>query len=186
MFLVAGLGNPGLQYERSRHNMGYRAADELSRLWKMPFKAERMKGYFTTGRVAGSQAAIIKPTTYMNSSGRCILEAVTRLKVDLSELIVVFDDMDLPIGKIRLRLQGGPGTHNGMRSIVYELGSETFMRVRIGIGVPPENMDAVDYVLGNPQGEEAKLLEEAIIRASEAVDAIVRFGGEEAMQRYNK
>jgi peptidyl-tRNA hydrolase, PTH1 family len=186
MFLVAGLGNPGLQYERSRHNMGYLTADELSRLWKMPFKAERMQGYFATGKVAGSQAAIIKPTTYMNNSGKCLLEAVTKLKVDLSQFIVVFDDMDLPIGKIRIRLQGGPGTHNGMRSIVYELGSEDFIRIRIGIGMPPDDMDSVNFVLGKPQGDEQKLLDEAIIRASEAVDTIVRLGGEEAMQRFNK
>jgi peptidyl-tRNA hydrolase, PTH1 family len=184
--LIAGLGNPGLQYERSRHNMGYRAADELARLWRLSFRAERMKGYYASGTVAGGSAAIIKPTTFMNNSGLCIAEAVRKLKIDLSELIVVYDDMDLPVGKLRIRLKGGPGTHNGMKSIVGELGSEDFPRVRIGIGAPAEGADTVDYVLGRPEGEELKLLDEAVARAVEAVDAIVRFGVEVAMQRYNR
>jgi len=166
--------------------MGYRAADALSRLWKMPFKSERMRGFFASGRVADSPAAIIKPTTYMNNSGNCLREAVIKLKVDISDLIVIYDDMDLPAGKIRIRLKGGPGTHNGMRSIVYELNSEDFIRIRIGIGAPPEGVDAIEFVLGCPEEEELKLLDEAVIRAAEAVDMIVRKGAEEAMQRYNK
>jgi PTH1 family peptidyl-tRNA hydrolase len=186
LYLVAGLGNPGLQYERSRHNLGYRAADALAKIWKMPFKSEKMRGYFARGNVYGGAAAIIKPTTYMNSSGECLSEAVRKLKVDLSQLIVVYDDMDLPVGKIRIRLRGGPGTHNGMKSIVYDLNSEDFIRVRIGIGMPPEAVDTVDYVLGRPEGEELKLLDEAVQKAAEAVDCIVREGVEAAMQKYNK
>jgi peptidyl-tRNA hydrolase, PTH1 family len=186
MFLIAGLGNPGIQYERSRHNMGYQALDELSRLWKLSFKSERMHGYYASGNAAGGSVALIKPTTFMNNSGLCLAEAVTKLKVDFSELIVVYDDMDLPAGKIRIRLKGGPGTHNGMKSIVYELGIEDFIRVRIGIGTPPEGVDTVDYVLGRPEGEELKLLTDAVAKAAEAVDAIVRFGPETAMQRYNR
>jgi PTH1 family peptidyl-tRNA hydrolase len=186
LYLVAGLGNPGLQYERSRHNLGYRAADALSKLWKMPFKSEKMKGYFAQGNLYGDKAGIIKPTTYMNNSGECLAEAVRKLKVDLSQLIVVYDDMDLPVGKIRIRLQGGPGTHNGMKSIVFELNSEEFIRVRIGIGNPPEGEDTVNFVLGHGEGEEIKLLDEAVQRAAEAVDCIVREGAEKAMQKYNK
>lgn len=186
MFLVAGLGNPGMQYEKTRHNMGYWAVDELAKLWKFSFKSERMKGYFASGTAAGGSVALIKPTTFMNNSGFCLLEAVSKLKVDLSELIVVYDDMDLPVGKIRIRLKGGPGTHNGMKSIVYELNSEDFIRVRIGIGIPPDGVDTVDYVLGKPEGEELKLLVETSAKAAEAVDAIVRFGAEAAMQRYNR
>jgi PTH1 family peptidyl-tRNA hydrolase len=185
MFLVAGLGNPGLQYERSRHNLGYRAADALSKLWKMPFKSEKMRGYFAQGNVYGGRAAIIKPTTYMNLSGECIAQAVRKLKVDLSQLVVIYDDMDLPAGKIRIRLKGGPGTHNGMKSIVYELNSEDFIRVRIGIGTPPEFMDAVEYVLGHAEGEDKELLAEAVKKSAEAVDCIVREGAEAAMQKYN-
>lgn len=186
MYLVAGLGNPGIQYERSRHNLGYRTADALSKLWKMPFKSEKMRGYFARGNVYGGRAAIIKPTTYMNLSGECVALAVRKLKADLSQLIVVYDDMDLPVGKIRIRLRGGPGTHNGMKSIVYELNSEDFVRVRIGIGAPPECMDAAEYVLGRAEGEEKELLDGAVIKAAEAVDCIVREGAEAAMQKYNR
>jgi peptidyl-tRNA hydrolase, PTH1 family len=187
LYLVAGLGNPGLQYERSRHNLGYRAADALAKLWKMPFKSEKMKGYFAQGNIYGDKAAIIKPTTFMNNSGYCLAEATRKLKVaDLSQLIVIYDDMDLPVGKIRIRLKGGPGTHNGMKSIVFELGSEDFIRVRIGIGTPPEGVDTVDYVLGHADGEEKTLLDEAVAKAAEAVDCIVREGAEKAMQKFNK
>jgi PTH1 family peptidyl-tRNA hydrolase len=186
MFLVAGLGNPGLQYERSRHNLGYRAADALSEMWKMPFKSEKMRGYFAQGNAYGGRAAIIKPTTYMNLSGECVSQAVRKLKADLSQLVVVYDDMDLPIGKIRIRLKGGPGTHNGMKSIVYELNSEDFARVRIGIGTPPEGVDAVEYVLGHAEGEEKELLDAAVMKAAEAVDCIVRVGAEAAMRKYSR
>lgn len=186
MFLVAGLGNPGMQYEKTRHNMGYLAADELAKLWKLSFKSERMRGYFASGNAAGGAVALIKPTTYMNNSGLCLADAIRNLRVDFSELVVIYDDMDLPVGKIRIRLKGGPGTHNGMKSIVYELGTEDFIRVRIGIGTPPEGVDTVDYVLGRPEGEELKLLTEAVAKAAQAVDAIVRFGAETAMQRFNR
>jgi PTH1 family peptidyl-tRNA hydrolase len=186
MVLVAGLGNPGMQYAETRHNMGYWAVDGLARIWKLSFKSERMRGYFASGSAAGQAVALIKPTTYMNNSGLCLLDAMKGLRADFSELIVIYDDMDLPAGKIRIRLKGGPGTHNGMKSIIYELGSEDFIRVRIGIGVPPEGVETVDYVLGKPEGEERKTLTEAAAKAAEAVDAIVRFGAEKAMQQYNK
>lgn len=186
MFIIAGLGNPGLQYEKTRHNMGYLAVDTLARMWKMNFKSERYRGYFSSGQAAGDAVALIKPTTYMNLSGQCLADALKGLRAEYSELIVIYDDMDLPVGKIRIRLKGGPGTHNGMKSIVYELGTEDFIRVRIGIGAPPEGVDTVDYVLGKPEGEELELLTGAITRAAEAVDAIVRFGAETAMQRYNR
>jgi peptidyl-tRNA hydrolase, PTH1 family len=186
MHLVAGLGNPGMQYAESRHNMGYWALDELSKLWKLPFKSERMKGYFSSGSAAGGSVALIKPTTFMNNSGICLADAVRNLRVDYSEIIVVYDDMDLPVGKIRIRLKGGPGTHNGMKSIVNELGTGDFIRVRIGIGTPSEGLDTINFVLGRPEGEEKKLLSESVARAALAVDAIVRFGAETAMQRYNK
>lgn len=186
MFLVIGLGNPGIQYEKSRHNMGWLAADELARMWRVSFKSERMKGYYASASVGGDGVALLKPTTFMNNSGACVTEALRKLKADLSELIVIYDDMDLPVGRIRIRLKGGPGTHNGMKSIVCDLGSEDFIRVRIGIGAPPEGVDTVDYVLGKPEGEELTLLADAVKRAAEAVDAIVRLGPEAAMQRYNK
>ena len=186
MFLIAGLGNPGMQYQQTRHNMGYCAVDELSKLWKISVSSEKMKGYYGSGRAAGQAVSLIKPTTFMNNSGQCIIGAMNRLKVDLSELIVIYDDMDLPAGKIRIRLKGGSGTHNGMKSILFELGTEDFLRVRIGIGNTPEGMDTIGYVLGRPEGEELKLLQEACAKAAQAVDAIVRLGAEAAMQRYNR
>ena len=186
MVIVAGLGNPGLQYEESRHNMGYWAADALAKIWKVSFSSERYKAYFASARVAGDAAAILKPTTYMNNSGLCVVEAAKQLKLDNREIIVIYDDMDLPVGKIRVRMKGGPGTHNGMKSIVNELGSEDFNRIRVGIGMPAENEDIIDFVLGKPVGETYDLLRAAAVRAAEAADAIVRFGIETAMQRYNR
>ncbi len=186
MYLVAGLGNPGMQYEKTRHNLGYWAVDEVARLWRLSFRSERYRGYFASGSAAGDAVALLKPTTYMNLSGLSLADALRGLKADFSELIVVYDDMDLPVGKIRIRLKGGPGTHNGMKSIVGELGTEDFIRVRIGIGTPSEGVDTVDYVLGKPVGEELTLLTDAALKAAEAIDAIVRFGPEKAMQRFNR
>lgn len=186
MWLIVGLGNPGMQYEQTRHNMGYLAVDELSKLWKLPITHEKMHGYFASGRAAGQAVALLKPTTYMNDSGRSVAEAMSKLRVGLDELIVLYDDLDLPVGKLRVRLKGGPGTHNGMKSLIFDAGSEDFVRIRIGIGAVPQNMDIIDFVLGKPQDEERELLQAACKRAAEAVDAIVRLGAEQAMQRYNK
>jgi len=186
LIIVAGLGNPTIQYEKTRHNMGYWAVDELAKLWKISISSERLKGYLGKGRAAGDAAALLKPTTYMNNSGLCIVEAMNHFKAELSELVVIYDDMDLPVGSLRIRLKGGPGTHNGMKSIVSELGSEDFIRVRVGIGKPPQGMDTVEFVLGKPEGDELTLLQASTKRAAEAVDAIARFGAEVAMQRFNK
>ena len=186
MWLIVGLGNPGMQYEQTRHNMGYLAVDELSKLWRLPITGEKMHGYFASGRAAGQAVALLKPTTYMNDSGRSVAEAMGKLRVGMDELIVLYDDLDLPVGKLRIRGKGGPGTHNGMKSIIYETGAEDFARVRIGIGAVPPNTDIIDFVLGKPQIEELELLQAACKRAAEAVDAIVRLGVEPAMQRFNK
>ncbi len=186
MILVVGLGNPGMQYENTRHNMGYKAVDELSKLWRLPITHEKMHGYFASGRAAGQAVALLKPTTYMNDSGRSVAEAMRKLRVGMDELIVIYDDLDLPVGKLRVRLRGGPGTHNGMKSVIFDVGSEDFLRVRIGIGAVPQNTDIIDFVLGRPEAEEQDLLQTACKRAAEAVDAIVRLGAEQAMQRYNK
>lgn len=186
MYLVAGLGNPGLQYENTRHNMGYWALDELAGLWKIAFTAEKHHGYLATGRVAGDAVAAIKPTTFMNNSGQCLLAATRHFKLLPQEVIVIYDDIDLPAGKIRVRLKGGPGTHNGMRSIVDELGTEGFLRIRIGVGQPAQKGDLIQFVLGRPEGEEHDLLKVAARRAAEAADAIVRLGAEAAMQRFNR
>ncbi len=186
MYLVAGLGNPGLQYEQTRHNMGYWALDELAELWKLRFTGERFHGYLATGRVAGDAVALLKPTAFMNNSGQSLLAAMRHYKLLPQEIIVVYDDLDLPVGKIRVRVKGGPGTHNGMRSIVGDLGSEDFPRIRIGIGQPAQKGDLIDFVLGRPEGEERDLLKAAARKAAEAADAIVRLGLEPAMQRHNR
>ena len=185
MIIVVGLGNPGMQYEKTRHNMGYWALDELAKLWQIPFLAEKHKAYFGKGRTAGDTAMLLKPTTFMNSSGESVVDVLRFYKADVSNLVVVYDDMDMPVGSLRIRLKGGPGTHNGMKSIVNELGSEDFIRVRVGIGKPPVNMDTIGFVLGRPQGEEMEALLASTKRAAEAVDTIARIGAEAAMQKFN-
>jgi len=186
MIVIAGLGNPGLQYAATRHNVGFMAVDRLARDKGVAFnKSEHhgKTGFYFDG---GEKVLLVKPQTYMNESGRCVREIVDYYKVDLSDLIVIYDDVDLAPGGLRIRKKGGPGTHNGMRSIVDELGSGDFPRIRIGIGSQPPGWDLADYVLSQLGGDDRKVIDDTVALAAEAAALMVEKGIDLAMNRMNK
>lgn len=186
MYLIVGLGNPDSKYLLTRHNMGFWAIDELSQRCKVGIREQYALGVYGRGRVGGQDAILVKPTTYMNNSGICVADLARRYHVPDENIFIIYDDLDLPAGKLRIRMKGGPGTHNGMRSVVAELSGEDFPRVRIGIGRPGEQEDIIDFVLGQPQGEEREALMDAAQRAAQAVEEALRFGLEAAMQHFNQ
>lgn len=185
-WLIVGLGNPGLEYSATRHNMGFLCLDRLATKHRLRFTGKRAKSAVARGTVSGQDVALAKPQTYMNLSGEAVRELLKVYGVPLRALLVVYDDVDLPTGTIRLRERGGPGTHNGMRSIVEELGNTDFPRLRIGVGQPTDGQDLADYVLGVPTPEERALLEEALGKAVEAIETVVRSGIGAAMNQHNR
>jgi PTH1 family peptidyl-tRNA hydrolase len=188
MKLIVGLGNPGASYAGNRHNVGFRCIDYLSRKHGIPVNKRRLRlkslnALYGIGEIAGTPVVLARPRTYMNLSGTAVAQLVHRFDVPLSDLIVIYDDMDLPTGKIRLRPGGGAGGHNGAASIIASLGSGDFTRIRIGIGHP--DGDEVSYVLSNFAAAEKNAINEALSRAADAIGCILTEGLEAAMNRYN-
>ena len=176
MWIVAGLGNPGKQYLYTWHNMGYLAVDMLADKHGIFLGKEKYKGLWGKGKIAGQDVIIIKPTTYMNNSGECLVEISRFYKVEPKNIITVYDDIDIAKGTIRVRPKGSAGTHNGMRSIIQLLGTQEFPRVRIGTGPVPENWELVNYVLSEVPQDERKLINDAFVKACEAVEEIISNG----------
>ncbi|MGN0399262.1 MAG: aminoacyl-tRNA hydrolase [Blautia sp.] len=186
MYLIAGLGNPGKQYEHTRHNMGFDTIDELVDRYRIPGAGVAHKAMYGKGMIAGEKVILAKPLTYMNLSGDSIREFINYYKMDPeTELIVIYDDIDLEPGQIRIRKKGSAGGHNGMKSIINQLGTQNFYRIKVGVGAKPKGWDLADYVLGRFPSEERDLVDEAIKEAAEAVELILREGIEAAMNRYN-
>ncbi len=193
MKLVVGLGNPGFIYAHNRHNVGFMAVNQVAQ--DLNIKFDRKQGHARTGMgtLGAKKVLVARPQTFMNASGESVSALMKRWEMSPADIVVIHDDLDLPLGKIRLRLGGGPGGHNGLKSIIARLGTQEFHRVRIGIGRPeidPENGDdkeasVIDYVLSNFSREEAKVIEELLPKVSEAVAAILRDGIVEAMNRFN-
>lgn len=192
--LVVGLGNPGEEYAHNRHNVGYWTVNRLARKHGIAFDVRTSSYFLGEGRIGGRSVALAKPRTYMNRSGDAVWNLVKRLKLDEpSELLVVYDELDLPVGKVRIRARGGPGGQKGVAHIIERLGTDRFPRVRIGIGRPvvdgqptwePEAVAA--YVLSDPPPEERALLDEAVARAVEAIEVAIAEGLEAAMNRFNR
>ena len=176
MWIVAGLGNPGKQYLYTWHNMGYLAVDMLADKHGIFLGKEKYKGLWGKGKINGQDVIIIKPTTYMNNSGECLVEISKFYKVEPKNIITVYDDIDIAKGTIRVRPKGSAGTHNGMRSVIQLLGTQEFPRVRIGTGPVPEHWDLVNYVLSEVPQDERKLLSDAFVKACEAVEEIISNG----------
>ena len=183
MLLIVGLGNPGKKYEGTRHNMGFEVVDLLADLAKIDVDKEVFHGLLGRGRIFNEDVMLFKPTTYMNLSGTAVREVVNYFKFDISEIIVVCDDMALPPGVIRLRMKGSSGGQKGLQNIIDNLSSEEFKRIRVGIGEP--EYDAIDYVLGKPLREERVLIDEAISEAVEAIKEAIRSGFDRAMSKFN-
>lgn len=183
MFIIAGLGNPGREYENTRHNIGFHVVDFLADRYNININKIKFKGLYGEGIIRGEKVIILKPQTYMNLSGESILDAVQFYKIEISRLIVAYDDASIPLGRIRIRPSGSDGGHNGMKSIIYLLGDDNFPRLRVGIGGPSDNM--VDHVLGKITGDERKIMNDVIKIASDALDSIMKDGIQGAMNQYN-
>jgi len=185
MKIVVGLGNPGSQYSTTRHNVGFMTADLLAARWEVDNWKNKFDGLVAEYRDIDT-VLIIKPQTYMNLSGAAVMAVVNWYKVAVEDVIVIYDDLDLPAGKLRLRTKGGSGGHRGIESILVELGKDDFTRVRIGIGRPPQYMATADYVLGRFSPEEIPVIEPSLKRAANAVEAILKVGLAKAANEYNK
>ncbi len=186
MYIIAGLGNPGKKYEGTRHNIGWQVMDELADKHRIRIMESRFKGLVGKGVIGGEKVLLLKPLTYMNLSGESIGEAVRFYKIDeTSRLIVVSDDISLDVGQLRMRKKGSAGGHNGLKNTISHLGSEEFMRIRIGVGDKPAGSDLVDYVLGSFSKEEKKILDETKRNAVLAIETIISDGIDKAMNLYN-
>ncbi|GAE87237.1 peptidyl-tRNA hydrolase [Acetivibrio straminisolvens JCM 21531] len=186
LFVIVGLGNPGAKYENTRHNVGFDTVELLSRRHDIKLTKLKHKALIGDGNIGGRKVILAKPQTFMNLSGESVREIVEWYKIPVKNIIIVYDDIDLPVGKLRLRPKGSAGTHNGMKSVIYQIQSDEFPRVRIGVDKPPEGWDLANYVLGRFSGDERKKIEDTIERAADAVEAIVKSGIDSAMNRYNK
>jgi PTH1 family peptidyl-tRNA hydrolase len=184
-FLIIGLGNPGKEYERTRHNMGYFVADELARRWTLSFGRSERRARVADGMIRDRRVLLAKPQTYMNLSGEAVRSLVDFYKIELNEIIVISDDLDIPLGTLRVRAGGGHGGQNGVRSIIQHLGTQNFARVRLGIGRPPGRMAPADYVLRPFAGDDAILAAQVVDRAADAVETWLQVGIELAMTRHN-
>jgi len=186
MKIVIGLGNPGRTYERTRHNAGFMAVDELARRLRFSLSAEKYQAVVGRGRIDGEEALLVKPQTYMNESGRSVGAARRYTTADIADLIVVHDELDLPLGTVRVKIGGGHGGHNGLRSIIDHVGSTEFIRVRVGIGRPAPGYDPAEYVLTPFLPGEQPIAADAVAKAADAVQTIVRDGLTKAMNAFNK
>ena len=185
MYLIVGLGNPEAEYARTRHNMGVDVVNELADKYKIAISREKYQGLYGSGEIEGEKVVLLKPQTYMNLSGDSVVEFVNFYKIDSDKVIVIYDDIDTEPGRIRLRAKGGPGTHNGMKSVVSRLGTENFPRVRVGIGTPEFKNDLINYVIGNVKDDEYEVLKEGINKAADAVVSIIKDGIDNAMNKFN-
>ncbi|NCC75251.1 MAG: aminoacyl-tRNA hydrolase [Clostridia bacterium] len=186
LWLIAGLGNPGRQYEKTWHNCGYLVLEVLCQRYQIALNKIRFKGLTGQGTIAGRKVILLQPTTFMNLSGESVREAMAFYKIPPERTLVIYDDLDLPAGQIRMRPSGGAGTHNGMRSIISQLGRQDFPRVRVGIGPLPANWELVSYVLSDIPQDQQQQMFEAFSQASDAVEKTLRDGIEAAMNQANQ
>lgn len=187
MFIIVGLGNPGRQYENTRHNVGFDAIDFLVDAYRIPSSGKQHKAMYGKGIIEGQKVILAKPMTFMNLSGESVRELVDYYKIDPeTELLVIFDDISLEPGNIRIRKKGSAGGHNGIKSIISHLGTQNFQRIKVGVGEKPKNWDLADYVLGTFSKSDRELVDEALERTVKAAAMIVQGEVDEAMNLYNK
>lgn len=185
MYLIVGLGNPEEDYSNTRHNMGFNAINKLAEQYKIEINKRKFKGLYGTGIIEGEKVILLKPQTYMNLSGQSIKEVLDFYKIDIENLIVIYDDIDIEPGLIKLRKFGGAGSHNGMKSVVEELKSQNFKRIRIGIGSPNDKSKLIEYVIGPIKKEDIENLEKGTTLAKDAVIEILKNGIGIAMNKFN-
>ena len=185
-WLVVGLGNPGSKYEHTRHNMGFLTVDLLAEQAGVKLNKVKFKSAYNIIPFAGSKCLVMKPQTYMNLSGEAVREAVQFYKIPADHVLVIYDDVSLPVGKLRIRKSGSAGGHNGLKNIIQHLGTDAFPRIKVGVGMPDHpDHEMIDWVIGKPQGEEAKTLRAALDRAADAALSVIDEGPDRAMNRFN-
>lgn len=185
LFLVVGLGNPGSQYEFTKHNVGFLTVDYLADKLNIKINKLKFKGLFAKEKIENEDVVLLKPQTYMNLSGESVRDFANFFKIPPENIIVVVDDVDLPMGKIRIRKKGSAGTHNGMKSIIYQLQSDNFIRIKVGIEKEDRKDDLADYVLKGFSKDEVPVMEESMERAAKAVLEILKKGPDVAMNKFN-
>lgn len=185
MKILAGLGNPGKEYEHTRHNMGFDVIDILAKRWNVSAWKETMKAETAAVVVNGEKVLLVKPLTYMNNSGEAVGAIANYYKVGLDDIYIICDDLDLPPGKVRIRKKGSAGGHNGIKSLIAHLGSEGFTRFRIGVGHPQDGHTVIDHVLGRPYGDDIAKIEEAKIKTADSIETALESGVDRAMNLFN-
>lgn len=185
MYLIIGLGNPEEEYARTRHNMGFDTINKISEKYNIKVNKSKFNSLYGTGTIEGEKVILLKPQTYMNLSGEAVRDFMNFYKLSSEDIIVIYDDLDIEPGIIKIRKKGGPGTHNGMKSVVHELQTEDFSRIRIGIGNPEYKNDLLNFILTRIPEEEYKILEKAQENAVSAVEEIIKNGIDTSMNKYN-
>ena len=186
MYLIAGLGNPGREYENTRHNAGFASIDRLAEKNHISIDMKKFQALCGTGYIGGQKVLLLKPQTYMNLSGESLRAACDFFKIDPEqELIVIYDDISLDPGQLRIRKQGSAGGHNGIKSIISHLGTQVFLRVKVGVGEKPQGWDLADYVLGHFSKEEQQVMQESFDRAADAAAALLSEEVQQVMNEYN-
>ena len=183
MYLIVGLGNPEEDYSNTRHNMGFDTINKIAKEYAIEINKNKFKGLYGTGIIENEKVILLKPQTFMNLSGESVKEVIDFYKIDKDNIIIIYDDMDIELGTIKIRKQGGPGTHNGMKSVEHFLGKE-FTRVRIGIGKPKDN-DFIKYVIGPIPNDEKEILDKSTSIAKDAIIEIIKQGVDKAMNKFN-
>ena len=185
MYLIVGLGNPENEYANTRHNMGFDTINKLAEKNNIEVNKNKFKGLYGTGIIQNQKVILLKPQTYMNLSGESVKEVIDFYHINSEEVIIIYDDIDTEKGNIRIRKKGGPGSHNGMKSVVENIQTTNFGRIRVGIGQPEYKNDMINYVIGKIPEEERKILQEGVNKAAEAVEEILKGGIDIAMNKFN-
>ncbi len=186
MKIIVGLGNPGIPYRMTRHNIGFQVADRLAKMNHILISAKRFKALYGKGRIDSQEVVLAKPMTFMNRSGEAVNKVLRFFCVGMEDLIVIHDDLDLPLGRLRFKRRGGDGGHQGVRSIIEMTGGNSFLRLKVGIGRPPQGMDPAEYVLDVFDKIEQSQLDQILSQAAESLRVLLLEGLEAAMNRYQK
>lgn len=185
MYLIVGLGNPEQDYSKTRHNMGFDTVNKIATQYGITINKKKFDSLYGEGIIEHQKVILLKPQTYMNLSGKAIAQVVNFYKIPMDHICIIYDDMDIDIGKIKIRKKGSSGSHNGMKSVVQELQTEEFARIRVGIGKPKLKEDMINYVIGAIPEEESKVLEEGTSQAAKAMIEILKNGIDMAMNKFN-